>query len=458
MMRLPAQLEPSEALVRSWSVNHPAFYGVRLDEGVVSKLSDTERLLGTGVTEGLDPKICRVIAAFHGPKGAKVPLSLATITGCVRPAFVAQNEWLSPRALSCYDGGCYLYHARAVPAKKLPDSRVRAHTNTLEGLLAAAQVSRRYGMPIRDNQSSDGALSMGLPVRKTRRSQLQMNLEYLTEHGFTDVPYLCFSSGFVRVPDSAISELTQFPNLVVHMTVSGWHSREENTLRLDEVERYSRCLPKTFLRVVNRRDWFGVGCAVADSGARVEEWLLTEIEQRGLAPKVIRTPFHSVHSFPGSAPGTLGTRHMASTEYSTSWGGLQAQGAQECCSTGKCKTCPTACGTGAANCLQDPMTAARAFEAMLRFETRRQKKSSTLPLGLYVARLLSRKAAELLEGGGLAADAEQHRITYEQLDRSIRSLTVTPTQRKRLVNDSHALVIDGLDRHRLWAGTDYSSL
>ena len=38
-MRLPAQLEPSEALVRSWSVNHPAFYGVRLDGGVVRGLS-----------------------------------------------------------------------------------------------------------------------------------------------------------------------------------------------------------------------------------------------------------------------------------------------------------------------------------------------------------------------------------------------------------------------------------
>ena len=455
-MRLPVQLEPSEALVRSWSANHPAFYGVRLDNNVVNRIAGTERLLNSGMIEGLDPHICRVIASFHGPKGAKVPLSLATVTGCVRPAFIEQNEWLSPNALSCYDGGCYLYHARAVPAKKKPDSRVRMHTNPLEGLLAAAEIARIYRMPMRDNQSSDGSLSMGLPTPGGGPSQLQTNLERLLDYGFEDVHYLCFSSAFVRAPNSAISQLARFPNLVVHLTISGWHSREENMLRLNESERYAGYLPNVFLRVVNRQDWAGGVCAVSDSGARVEEWLLKEIEQRGLAPRVIQTPFHSVSPFPGSAPGTLGTRHMAGTAYSDSWARLQSQGALTCCSTGKCKTCPTACGTGSESRKKDPLTAARAFEAMLKIETDRQAEVGVSALGLYVARLLARKAAEMFEAAGFEEDAGQHHVIYDRLDRDVKVLQVIPAQRKRLVNDSHALILDGVDRHRLWAKLDFT--
>lgn len=453
-MRMPVQLEPSDALVRSWSVNQPTFYGIRLDDNVVDRIEGTERLLSSGVIEGLDPYICRAIAAFHGPKGAKVPLSLATATGCVRPAFITQNDWLSPNGLSCYDGGCYLYHARAVPAKKTPDSRVRMHTNPLEGLLAAAEIARIYGIPIRDNQSSDGSLSMGLPTPAGGPSQLQINLERLLDHGFEDVKYLCFSSAFVRAPNSAIRQLARFPNLVVHLTTSGWHSREENMLRLNESERYASHLPNVFLRVVNRQDWAGGVHAVADSGARVEEWLLNEIVQRGLAPRVIQTPFHSVSPFPGSAPGTLGTRHMAGTAYSDSWARLQSQGAVTCCSTGKCKTCPTACGTGSQSRRQDPLTAARAFEAMLKIESERQLEVGVSALGLYVARLLARKAAEMFEVAGFEKDAGRNHVIYDRLDRDVKCLEVMSAQRKRLVNDSHALVLDGMDRHRLWAELD----
>lgn len=454
MTRIPRQLEPNAGLVRSWSADRPRFYGLALTAGIAKKISDTESKLANGVTVGLQPEICRVLAAYHGPRGAKVPLSLATVSGCVRPAFVALNSWLSPASMSCYDGGCYLYHARAVPAKKTQEVKVRAHTTPRDGLLAAAEVARKYGLPIRDNQSSDGSLSMGLSLTGAETSQLLLNLLTLREAGYSDVPYLCFSSAYTRVPGETLNSLSRFKKLIVHVTVSGWHSREENTLRLQEFERYAAAGLNTFLRVVNRRDWAMLGDRVHDSGARVERWLLCEIERRGFSRRVIRTPFHSVHPFPGGRPACLGTRHMAGADYPGPWARLLRRGVKECCTTGKCKTCPTRCGAAGNTARPNPLLAARALECMLLFELSRQGKAgeSSDPLSSYTARLLARKGAELYSETGDANGEGRLTAVYQKYDRVVRSLPLSSPQRRRLVNDSHALVVDGLDHHQLWAG------
>jgi hypothetical protein len=451
MIRLPDQLEPTHDLVRSWTTDRPTFFGFPLTLEIIQCLIKTENLLASGITENLDPSLCRVLAAYHGPKGAKVPLSLATVSGCVRPAFVARNPWLVPNSLSCYDGGCYLFHARAVPAKSGNEYKVRAHMTPHDGLLGAALVSKRYNLPIRDNQSSDGSLSMGMLARGQACSQLYLNLQTLAEAGHTEVPYLCFSSAYIRVPKEALQNLSQFPNLVVHVTVSGWHSREENNLRLQVFDRYAHYFQNTFLRVVNRQDWAGIGGAASDSGARLERWLLKEIEYRGFAPHVIRTPFHSVHPFPGGKPGCLGTRHMAGTEYSDSWERLYAQGARSCCTTGKCKTCPTGCGLGRSTVSPDSLLAARAFESLLQFENIRQQHEGETPLALYTKRLLARKGAELYASIGDSQTEGVLRQVQEKCNCIVKKLPLSSIQRRRLVNDSHALVIDGIDRHRLWA-------
>ena len=452
MTRLPIQLEITNSLVRSWTTYRPTFYGLPITKHIAHLLGEAERALSSGMTEGLRPDLCRVLAAHHGPKGAKVPLSLSTVSGCVRPAFIELNPWLTPNSMACYDGGCYLFHARSVPAKRMHEVKVRAHKTPRESLLAAAVLSRRYNLPIRDNQTSDGSLSMSLSLQRAEHRQLYMNLLTLANSGHADVPYLCFSSAYTRVSNEVLDKLSQFKNMVVHVTVSGWHSREENTLRLQEFERYASFLPNTFIRVVNRQDWAMVGESVPDSGARTEEWLLGEIERRGIIPFVIRTPFHSVHPFPGSAPGCLGTRHMAGINYSQTWKHFISQGAQQCCTTGKCKTCPTRCGNGGSDFTPDSLLAARALENMLWFEKERQQKKGISPLGAYTARLLARKGVDLYKAVGELVSSERLFKIYNSYNAIVQNLSLPKTQRRRLVNDSHALVVDGLDRHRLWKG------
>lgn len=447
-IRTLSQLKPDEALIRSWSVAHPTFYGERTSEAFVDSLLETELRLLEGTDSFLDPRLCRVLAAYHGPKGAKVPLSVNTISGCVRPAFIDVNPDMKPSALSCYGGGCYLYHARAVPAKKDHEFQVRAHTTPKDELISAARLSKHFGLPIRDNQSSDGSLSIALPVKKEADSQLLKNLRVLAANGLEEVPYLCFSSAYVEVTDSSLHALGEFDNLVLHVTVSGWHSREENILRLGEFSRYAERVRQSFLRVVNRQDW--ASGAPDDGSANCEEWLLDEIRRRGLNSRVIRTPFHSVHPFPGSRTGKLGSRHLAGIEYSSTWPAMITEGAGECCSTGKCKSCPTACGTRVSHRLtRKPLVASRAFQMMLRWELQRQEAEGISPLGTYTARMLTRKAMEQAEVAG--APIGELTDMYKKWDHECGRFDLNPLQRKRLVNDSHALVVDGLDRHRLWA-------
>jgi hypothetical protein len=422
----------------------------------VDELLAAESALRDGEAEGLDPRLCRVLAAYHGPKGAKVPLVVSTVAGCVRPAFVALNPWLSPGGNVCYDGGCYLYHARAVPAKKAVDCRVRASKTPREGVLAAGRLSRHFGLPVRDNQASDGSHSMALRLPGKGITQLQRSLTWLAEAGFTDVHYLCFSSAYVKVPDAELRALASFPQLTVHVTISGWHSRAENLLRLAELERYRAHLPRVFLRVVNRQDWLASGVAPqgADAAPRCEDWLLGEIVRRGLSRHVIRTPFHSVHPFPGSSPGSLGSRHMAGNSYTSAWQHLAAAGARECCTTGKCKTCPTACGTDIsrkAHC--EPIIAARALEAIYRFEERRQLAAGSSPLAIYTARMLARKSAEAYADAGDLTGAGRMQRFHDMRGREAAQADLTPLERRRLANDSHALVVDGMDRHGLWRRT-----
>lgn len=452
MTRLPAQLDNSPGLVRSWAPAKPAFLGLPVTPATAAGLLQTESLLASGVTEGLDSQLCRALAAWHGPKGDKVPLTNPTVSGCPRPEFVALNPWLSPSSSACYDGGCYLNHARAVPAKRGSASRVTGHKADPARLAAAASLARHFGVCIRDNQSSDGSFSMTLRAPGETLSLLHRNLATLDESGFGDVPWLCMATAYVRVHDDDLAALAVFGNLVVHVTVSGWHSKEENLLRLAEFERYAALLPNVFLRVVNRMDWAGVGAPVADSGARMELWLLAEIERRGLPGRVIRTPFHSVHPFPGGRPRVLGTRHMAGADYTEDWARLSAAGARECCTTGKCKTCPTRCGAPGASARRDPLIAARALEAMLSFETARQAASGDAsPLASYTARLIARKGAEAYAEAADGAGFGRMTGVYERFDRVVCTLCLDHDQRRRLANDSHALVMGGLDRHGLWA-------
>ncbi len=453
-MRIPNQIKRPREVVRSWSVNHPSFYGVKTTHRFVDSLLAAEQELEGNFNERPHPSLCRVLAAYHGPTGAKVPLCVSTVSGCVRPIFVGLNEWMQPGSMSCYSGGCYLFHARAVPAKKQHEVKVRAHTIPREGLLAAARLSGHFGLPIRDNQTSDGALSMVLPTKDGDSLQLLANLETLNEARGTVAPYLCFSSAYVEVPKKTLQALGQYPNLVVHMTVSGWHSKEENSLRLREFSNYLEELPNVFLRVVNRQDWAGMGDLLNDEAARCEGWLLTEILKRGFVSHVIRTPYHSVHPFPGSRTGSLGSRHMAYTEYSEVWREFFENGAKDCCSTGKCKTCGTRCGAEISPKPRKPLIAARAYQAMLEYELDRQGSEGCSPLSYYTARMLAKKSKEQFEVASDIGSAESVATVHNEWDNKCRALELTPIERRRLSNDSHALVMDGLDRHGLWKNGD----
>jgi hypothetical protein len=450
-MRLPRQLESNQDLIRSWTLAHPKFYGLHINQEFVDALLQTEDKLDKGVMHGLDPRLCRALAAYHGPKGAKVPLVTTTVSGCVRPAFSMLNPWLSPGGNACYDGGCYLYHARAVPAKRGFDLRVRAHWTKRDDLLAAARLSRHFGLPIRDNQTSDGSLSMALWRNDREVSQIQRNLEWLSEAGYSDVPYLCFSSAYVEVTEQSLSELARLPQLVIHVTVSGWHSKEENSLRLREFERYSSYMRQMSLRVVNRQDWAGPLGSETCACARCEEWLLTEVERRGFTARVIRTPYHSVHPFPGGSLGQLGSRYMAGTSYSNIWGRLLSDGARECCTTGKCKSCPVSCGVSTRRqCPSNPLIAARAWEAMLGFESRRQKTQELSPLAVYTGRMLARKSHQAYVDAGDLRGAGRMQDLHALWNKRTEVMNLSSLERRRLANDSHALVVDGMDRHGLW--------
>ena len=66
-LTIPRQLTPDQNLVRSWSVDHPKFYGIKATDEFVEILFETEGRLRSGVTENLDPHICCLvcnIAAF----------------------------------------------------------------------------------------------------------------------------------------------------------------------------------------------------------------------------------------------------------------------------------------------------------------------------------------------------------------------------------------------------------
>ena len=450
---LPRQLSDPSSLIRSWSFEHPRFYGTPTTTTFVDELLSTESSLSKGISKDLDPRLCRVLAAYHGPKGAKVPLVATTIAGCVRPAFSAVNPSLSPGGNACYGGGCYLYHARAVPAKKVADFKVRAYRTPREGLLAAARLSRHYGLPIRDNQTSDGSLSMALMLPGEHVTQLCASLSWLSEEGFTDVPYLCFSSAYLEMRDAELEALSRFSQLTVHITVSGWHSRAENLLRLAEFEHYRTYISNTYLRVVNRQDWSDEAASEPGAAAGCEEWLLNEVEHRRLSRYVIRTPYHSIHPFPGSSPGSLGSRHMAGTSYTDAWHRLSAMGARECCTTGKCKTCPTACGTGVRRDRQrQPFIAARALESMFHFEEQRQHTAGLNPLAIYTARMLARKSVEAYADAGDQVSINRMQQLHDIYDRKAFESNLTSLERRHLANDSHALVVDGMDRHGLWRG------
>ncbi|MDA8228537.1 MAG: hypothetical protein M0T74_12735, partial [Desulfitobacterium hafniense] len=314
-----------------------------------------------------------------------------------------------------------------------------------------ARIAQTFDVAIRDNQTSDGSLSMALVKPGVQESQLLKNLRVLMENGYSDVKYLCISSAYVQVPSSTLKVLSEFPQLVINLTVSGWHSIEENLLRLNEFERYLSVLDNTYLRVVNREDWAGIGSAVSDSGARSEEWLLGEIERRGLSSKVIRTPFHSVHKFPGSSPGNLGSRHMADISYNeTVWNDIFDAGGRECCVTGKCKSCTTRCGAPGELWAPDWEIVSQAYLAMYHFELKRQSTFGRSPLAIYTARLIARKAMTAFEQSGNFEKTNYCKTQYEQLNDELSGMSLTQIQRRRFANDSHAIVMDGVDRHSLW--------
>ena len=143
---------------------------------------------------------------------------------------------------------------------------------------------------------------------------------------------------------------------------------------------------------------------------------------------------------------------MAGTFYSDLWGRLIAEGSKECCTTGKCKTCPVLCFTNPEKRKSlDHLIAARAYEKLLEFEKSRQKQVGNSPLALYIARLLSKKAYKCYS---LTKDNNGKMRTMDNLtmfDQKIKNIkNLSQIQKKRLVNDSHALITDGIDRHRIW--------
>jgi len=220
---------------------------------------------------------------------------------------------------------------------------------------------------------------------------------------------------------------------------------------MNEFDRYRNWLPNVFLRVVNRQDWSEAGRFSEDTGARCEEWLLEEIVRRKAIKRVIRTPFHSVHPFKGSRTGSLGSRHMAHTDYSHVWKQISPKTVGECCKTGKCKTCSILCGIyNPKQTTQDPLIAARALEFMLYFERKRQNRKGKTPLALYTARMLAKKAKEQFKVAKETGKASEMETRHKRLGEECKKLNLSSLERRRLSNDCHALVVDGLDRHSLW--------
>jgi len=87
---------------------------------------------------------------------------------------------------------------------------------------------------------------------------------------------------------------------------------------------------------------------------------------------------------------------------------------------------------------------------MLRWETGRPDHDPRNPLAAYTARMLARKSLEQAQEAGDMTVAKEMSSIYEHWDNCCFDLNLTKTQRRRLANDSHALVVDGLDRHGLW--------
>lgn len=75
---------------------------------------------------------------------------------------------------------------------------------------------------------------------------------------------------------------------------------------------------------------------------------------------------------------------------------------------------------------------------------------SESPLALYTARMLAKKAMEQYEVAGDSINASFLAIEYAHSNKACNRANLTALQRRRLSNDSHALVVDGLDRHGLW--------
>lgn len=443
-----------DTLVDRWSRGVPRFYGLPVVPGLLDDLLAVQESLVAGSSTSLPMTLCRAIACHHSAGGPKVPLSLNTVMGCVRGRFVELNQNLRPNSPTCYDGHCYLYHARTVPAKSASHSRVIAHRFSPEVLREAGRIAQAFGISVRDNQSSDGSVSMSLRLPNDGPALLP---EYLREITFAgSVSYIVFSTAYARVPDQTLSELAQFSGLAVHVTVSGWHSREENSHRIAEFERYAARGVRTWLRVVNREDWRTPNGNAAGTAAACEEWLFREIARLRLETSTIRVPFHSVNKFPGSNRGTLGTRHMAGATYAPYLLDAHAAGMAECCTTGKCKTCPTACGATRPRTNRDVSMAALAHRALFIAQSSSRFGGVCDPHAAYVARLLARKAHLEFAEAGNVGEANEMQDAARELDGKIAAMSLSSVARKRLTDDAHALVIEGIDRHSLW--TDRSGI
>jgi len=72
-------------------------------------------------------------------------------------------------------------------------------------------------------------------------------------------------------------------------------------------------------------------------------------------------------------------------------------------------------------------------------------------LGEYVERLLARKSIELFPEEEKYRELKgELKQKINELDTKIKKRTLSSITRRRLVNDSHALINDGIDRHKLW--------
>jgi hypothetical protein len=142
---------------------------------------------------------------------------------------------------------------------------------------------------------------------------------------------------------------------------------------------------------------------------------------------------------------------MAGIDYSQKWHRALENSLKQCCLTGKCKTCLTRCGISNGDPPQlDSRIATNALVSMLYFEIDRQKKEGECALGCYVARLIAKKAAMLINDDGLYGDLHEINNIMEKYTHKINRLSLSSVDRRRLVNDSHMLIQDGLDRHKLW--------